>query len=95
MLCTITSLKNNHSTGYDGISNKIIKLCGKYISKPLAYIYIYIYIYTHNECLTAGLFLDRMKCARIIPLFKNGDRSFILNYRLISLLTGFAKSLKF
>jgi hypothetical protein len=32
VLCTITSLKNKHSTGYDGISNKTLKLCGKYIS---------------------------------------------------------------
>lgn len=28
VLCTIMSLKNKHSTGYDGISKRILKLCG-------------------------------------------------------------------
>jgi hypothetical protein len=45
----------------------------------------------YNKCLISGLFPDRLKYARIIPLFKNGDRSSILNYRPISLLTSFAK----
>jgi hypothetical protein len=81
VLCTITSLQNKHSTGYDGISNRILKLCGQYISKPLAY--------TYNKCLTIGVFPDRLKYARITPLFKKGHRLFISNYRPISILTGF------
>jgi hypothetical protein len=40
----INTLKNKTSCGYDGVSNKIIKLCGDQIVKPLIYIYIYIYI---------------------------------------------------
>jgi hypothetical protein len=83
VLCTRTSLKNKHSTGYNGISNSILKLCGQYISKPLAYIY--------HKCLTIGVFPDQLKYARITPLFKKGDRSFISNYRPISMLTGFSK----
>jgi Notch-like protein len=87
VLCTITSLKNKHSTGYDSISNRILKLCGQYISKPLAYIY--------NKCLTIGVFPDWLKYARIVLLFKKGDRSFIFNYRPISILTGFSKFFKY
>jgi Notch-like protein len=83
VLCTITSLKNKHSTGYGGISNRILKLCGQHISKPLAYIY--------NKCLTTGVFPDHLKYARIAPLFKKGARSFMSNYRPISILTGFSK----
>jgi hypothetical protein len=83
VLCTITSLKNKHSTDYDGICNRILKLCGQYVSKPLAYIY--------NKCLTTGVYPDWLKYARITPLFKKGDRSFISNYRPISTLTGFSK----
>jgi hypothetical protein len=35
LLGIIHSLKNKNSSGYDGISNRIIKLCGSVISKPL------------------------------------------------------------
>jgi hypothetical protein len=35
----IGSLKNKNSSGYDGISNQILKLCGPLICKPLTYIY--------------------------------------------------------
>jgi hypothetical protein len=36
---TINTLKNKTSCGYDGVSNKIIKLCGDQIVKQLTYIY--------------------------------------------------------
>jgi hypothetical protein len=64
VLCTITSLKNKCSTGYDGISNRLLKLCGQYICKPLAHIF--------NKWLSIGVFPDRLKYARIVPLFKKG-----------------------
>jgi hypothetical protein len=35
VLSTINSLKNKTSCGYDGVSNKIVKLCGEQIVKPL------------------------------------------------------------
>ena len=39
VICTISSLENKTLCGYDGLSNKILKLCGSQISKPLTYIY--------------------------------------------------------
>jgi hypothetical protein len=36
---TISSIKNKTSCGYDSLSNKILKLCGSQISKPLTNIY--------------------------------------------------------
>jgi hypothetical protein len=36
--CTIEVLKNKYSSGYGGISNKIIKVGCDLISKPLAYV---------------------------------------------------------
>ncbi|PNF35250.1 hypothetical protein B7P43_G06859, partial [Cryptotermes secundus] len=83
VLSTISSLKNKTSCGYDGLSNKIIKLCGEQIAKPLTYIY--------NLSLYTGIYPDRLKYANIIPCFKKGDASEISNYRPISLLTGFSK----
>ena len=65
------------------MSNKIIKLCGDQITKPVTYIY--------NLSLNSGICPDRLKYANIKPCFKKGDTSKISNYRPISLLTGFSK----
>jgi hypothetical protein len=35
VICSISSLKNKNSNGCDGLSSKILKLCGNQISKPL------------------------------------------------------------
>jgi hypothetical protein len=58
VICSISSLKNKNSCGYDGLSNKILKLCDQ-ISKPLAYIY--------NLSLNSGICPGRLKYANIKP----------------------------
>jgi hypothetical protein len=83
LICTISSLKNKSSCSYDGLSNKILKLCGSHISKTLTYIY--------NKSLLSGICLERLKYAIIIPCFNIGEKSQISNYRPISLLIGFSK----
>jgi hypothetical protein len=83
IICTIKSLKSKDSSGYDGISNRILKVCGQYLGKPLAC--------TYNISLKQGKFPDRLKYSTVVPVFKSGDRSQIVNYRPISLLTGFSK----
>jgi hypothetical protein len=87
VICTITSLKTKNSCGYDGLSNKILKLCGSHISKPLTYIC--------NKSLSCGICPECLKYAIIIPCFKKGEKSQITNYRPISLLTGFSKIFEF
>jgi hypothetical protein len=79
----IMSLKSKNSSGYDGISNKILKLCREKIGKPLAYIF--------NKSIFSSAYPERLKYAIIKPIYKKGDRSLINNYRPISLVTGFAK----
>ena len=54
----VYSLKNKTSCGYDGLSNKILKLCGCQISKPLTYI--------HNKSLISGTCPDCLKYAIIV-----------------------------
>ena len=41
-----------------------------------------------------GIFPDRMKIARVIPLFKNGDVKEFSNYRPVSILSQFSKILE-
>ena len=44
-----------------------------------------------NTSIIQGNFPDRLQYLIVVPVFKNGDRSQIANYRLISLITGFLK----
>ena len=55
-----SSLMSKHSLGYDGISSKILKLCGNQISKSLTFIC--------NKSITMGVFPERLKYAVVIPL---------------------------
>ena len=51
-------------------------------------------IIPHILTLSQGIFPDEMKIARIIPLFKSGDKQNVSNYRPISLLPQFSKILE-
>ena len=53
------------------------------IVKPLTFII--------NQSLKTGTFPDRLKVARVRPLFKNGDNQLITNYRPISILPSLSK----
>ena len=79
----INSMKPKNSSGYDGISTKILELCGSQISKPLAFII--------DKSIKTGVFPEHLKYAVITPLHKTGDVSDMANYRPISLLPVFSK----
>ena len=76
-------MKNKTSCGYDGLSNKRLKLCSSQISKPITYIY--------SKSITCDICPDSLKYSIIKACFKKGDKSQISSYRPISLLTGFSK----
>jgi Notch-like protein len=79
----IKSLKPKNSHGYDEISVKLLKISSPFICSPLTY--------TCNKSLSSGIFPTGSKYSEIKPLFKNGDRTNMTNYRSISLLTSFSK----
>jgi hypothetical protein len=79
----IKSLKSNNSNGYDDISIKILKIRAPFISSPLTYIC--------NIFLTTGVFPTWLKYSEIKPVLKNWDKTNMINYRPISLLTSFSK----
>ena len=82
----ITSFKNGKSTGPFSIPIKLLKLIKTEISKPLAIIF--------NESILLGIFPDKLKYAKVIPIHKKGSQTDPSNYRPISLLSVFSKILE-
>jgi hypothetical protein len=79
----IKYFKNKNSSGYDEISNNILKYCVYEISKPLTFIFNYL--------LTAGIYPDGFKYAVVQPIHKKGDKLQMTDYRPISLLISCSK----
>ena len=79
----LNNLKPKHSCGHDGISTKLLKTCKHAICKPLTLII--------NQMLSTGIFPDNLKIAKVIPLFKKGDKALFDNYRPISILPSISK----
>ena len=82
----IGTLNNKNSSGFDEVSNKILKGITTGISTLLNILI--------NKSLTKGIFPTEMKKADTIPLYKNKDRNDKNNYRPISLLLILSKVLK-
>jgi hypothetical protein len=82
----IKPLKPKTSSGYDGISTKLLKASSAYIISPLTYIC--------NKSISLGIFPDRLKYAVVKPLHKKDDRSQASNYRPISMLSSLSKVFK-
>ena len=74
------------SSGYDTITNKLLKSLCDQICGPLSLIF--------NKSLSEGHFPSRMKSADVIPLFKAKSMLQKTNYRPISLLLTLSKVLE-
>ena len=68
----LTGLPSNKATGVDKISSKIIKVASPAIADSLTHIF--------NQAVTLSSFSDEWKTARVIPLYKNGQRNLAGNY---------------
>ena len=82
---TVTTIKllKESSPGHDAIHSKVIKSSYQHFLKPLTYLI--------NLSFSTGIFPDKLKTACVIPLYKSGDKSEIINYRPVSLLSVFSK----
>lgn len=83
---TIQSLKNKKSCGIDKISTETIKTLSIYITRPLTYIV--------NLSFATGKYPTAFKTAIIKPVYKNGNKLDIGNYRPISLISNLGKILE-
>ena len=82
----INNLKLKKSSGLDKIDNILIKELQDLISEPLSTIY--------SNSLTEGIFPNRMKTLKVIPLHKSKSKEETNNYRPISLLLTISKILE-
>ena len=83
---TVKQCKSKVSTDNDGLSMKLVKEIYNYIQIPLLHIV--------NLSFKTGTFPERMKTAKIKPLFKSGQKDIFTNYRPVSLLPQFSKILE-
>ena len=77
---TIKEILKN-SSGHDGISARFIKRMLDTITPSLTHII--------NQSLNTGIFPDRLKIAKVIPLFQKGDEHILDNYRPIIIASYF------
>jgi hypothetical protein len=66
--------------------NCVVKQCIQLLKKPLANIY--------NASLESGIFPDQLKIAKVVPLYKKGNKRDIQNYKPTALLSVFSKLLE-
>ena len=74
---------NNSSPGYDEVPAIVMKQNIHALIKPLTYLI--------NCSINKGIFPDELKIAKVIPIYKSGDKTSIENYRPISVLSVFSK----
>ena len=79
----IKNLKPKSSAGHDNISSKVLRQVGDIVAYPLTIII--------NQSLCTGIFPNRLKLAKVIPLYKKYDNKLFGNYRPISLLSSLSK----
>ena len=80
---TIISNLKSSSAGFDDISIDVVKKCTNEISPFLVYII--------NRSFKEGCFPAQLQIARVIPVYKKGNKSSHNNYRPISILPSFSK----
>ena len=86
ILALIKNLPNKRSSGFDNISNLLLKSLSAHITVPLEIIF--------NKSIEEGVFPVNMKKADIVPLYKSKDKQECSNYRPISLLITLSKLLE-
>lgn len=83
IIAKIKALPNNNAASFDKIPNKFLKKLNRNIAVPLSRIF--------NIAYYTGSFPDTWKYAKVIPVYKKGDKSSPANYRPISLNSTISK----
>ena len=82
----IRSLKDTKSLEYDNVSFYFRRIAADVLATPLSYLY--------SSSFQLGFFPDSLKIARVLSIYKSGEKSEIGSYRPISILSSNSKLLK-
>ena len=83
IMSIIKSLKCKNSCGCHEMPPIILKISLPYIISPL--------IYLCNKSMTLGIFPSWLKFSKVVPIFKNGNKDTLSNYRPILLQTSHSR----
>lgn len=83
VVTVIKNLNNSSSCDIDDIQIRPVKHVVEIIAPILAHIF--------NICLASAIFPQKMQLAKVVVLYKKGDRNVLGSYRLISILPVFSK----
>ena len=86
IIATVGQCKNKMSEDNNNLSMNVIKNIIASVSEPFHHIC--------NLSFKTGTVPDAMKIAKVIPLFKSGDKQLFTNYRPVALLPQFSKILE-
>ena len=79
----LSKLCKSKATGLDKISARLLRECADLVASSLCAIF--------NRSIVSGVFPTEWKSTKVIPLFKQGERSDLNNYRPISIIPVVAK----
>ena len=79
-------MKPKHSCGYDNLSPYIIKTLPNKLRQALVHIF--------NLSLKNGEFISKFKIGKVIPIYKDGSKKLMENYRPVCLLPSVSKLLE-
>ena len=79
----IKALKSKASKDVNGLSTNFLQFIVDEISIPLSHIF--------NLMIETGIFPERLKTSRVVPIFKGGDHLDVNNYRGVSLIDNLSK----
>ena len=82
----IREINTKKATGPDDIPGYVLKITSQTIAPELTLLF--------TECMTQGIFPDKLKIAKILPIHKGGAKNISTNYRPISLLPILGKVLE-
>ena len=82
----INSLNINKACGYDNISSFFLRMGGEILAPILSLCF--------SRAFDLGIFPSIFKIAKVVPIFKSGNKQIVKNYRPISLLPTLSKILE-
>ena len=83
VLSLLSKLSKSKATGLDKISAKLLRICADLIADSLLLIF--------NTSIATDIYPEEWKCSKVVPVFKQGDRADLDNYRPISIIPVVAK----